>query len=474
MSPPLRRRDFVRNVLVGGAGLAAVGIGLPRVLRRRAEEASKVGFPFSTSFWFDPEIETSPPLRGERNVDVAVVRGGFAGLSAARHLKLRAPGLGVALVEARHVGFGASGRNAGGVMGLPPLYWLLEDLEDRRRLDDVSFTARLARESNVEVGRLVEREAIDCDWKPSRHVLVARSALEVATLRWLAPRFEAIGVPCERYDDEQVRQLVGYPAKAAVAYEIATIQPYRLARGLRRLCIAQGVQVYEGTRVARIQSAREGVRLTTSSGAILTAGKVILATNAYTRFVEVEAEVPGTSTYHTYMLATEPLEDGMIDRIGRARTPFGDAAMSLYIGRIHERRLIFNGIDRSSGATSEDDRHLPSFAKLRGEMVRRFPFLDAVPLAGAWAGPVQETQSDAPIVRPAAGNPDVILNIGYGGGSGVGMALLSGRLTTDLALGNTAADPDAQRLRALLANSRFPPMGPVRAAFAVLRGLLSR
>ena len=160
-------------------------------------------FPFSTSFWFDPDIEMSPPLQGAREVDVAVVGGGFAGLSAARHLTLRVPGLGVALVEARHVSFGASGRSAGWVMSLPPLYWLLQDLEDRRRLDDVSFTARLARESNVEVARLVEREAIDCDWKPSRHLLVARNALEVATLRWLSPRFEAIGVPCERYDGER-------------------------------------------------------------------------------------------------------------------------------------------------------------------------------------------------------------------------------------------------------------------------------
>ena len=52
------------------------------------------------------------------------------------------------------------------------------------------------------------------------------------------------------------------------------------------------------------------------------------------------------------------------------------------------------------------------------------------------------------------------------------MALLSGRLTTDLALGDATADPDAQRLRMLLANSRFPPLGPARATFGVLRGLL--
>ncbi len=467
----MKRRTLVKG-LVGCAGLAAAGIGLERVLSHPARRASLRDLPFTTSFWFDSSIDTSPALEGARFVDVAIVGGGFAGLSAARHVKLRAPHLAVALVEARHVGFGASGRNAGWVMSLPPLYWLLDDFEDAQRLDDIRWTTRFCRESVAEVGRLVEREAIDCDWKPSQHLLVARSALEVATLRWLAPRFEAAGVRCERHDGKQVEQLVGYPAKAALAYEIATIQPYRLAKGLRRHCIAQGVQVYENTQVTRARSTKQGVRLTTADGASLTAGKVILATNAYTKTVELDSQVPSTSTYHTYMLATEPLAEVTIDRIGRARKPFGDASVSFFIGRIQDGRLVFNGIDRASGVRPEDDRHLPSFTELHAEMLRRFPFLEAIPLAAAWGGAVQQTDSDAPVVRPAAGNPDLILNIGYGGGSGVGMALLSGRLTTDLVLGETAADGDARRLRALLGNSRFPRMGPVRAAFGVARGLV--
>jgi glycine/D-amino acid oxidase-like deaminating enzyme len=430
--------------------------------------------PLTTSFWFDSTIETSPALKGTQFADAAIVGGGFAGLSAARHLKLRAPHLNIALVEARHVGFGASGRNAGWVQSLPPLYWLLDDLGNRQRLDDIRWTTQFCDESNAEIGNLVQQEAFACDWKPTQHVLVARNALEAATLRWIAPRFAATGLRCETFNSAQVKKLVGYRARAAFAYEINTVQPYRLARGLRQHCINLGVQIYENSSVARIQRTKDGMKLTTGNGSSLTAEKVILATDAYTKAIAVDAEMPSMSIEHTYMLATEPLEASVIDRICHARKPFGDATISYYIGRIHHDRLIFNGIRRTSAMTPEDDRHLGSLTQLYNEMLRRFPFLEGTPLAGAWGGGMLQTASDTPIVRVAADNPRVIFNIGHGGNSGVGMALLSGRLTTDLVLESSAPDPDAQRLRTLLASSRSPGVGAyTRAALGVLRSMFS-
>lgn len=429
-------------------------------------------FPLTTSFWFDSQIETSPWLAGNQFADVAVVGGGFAGLSAAQNLKLSKPDLSVALIEAKHVGFGASGRNAGWVMSLPPLYWLLDNFEDRQRLDDIRWTSQVCQDNIDQLGRLIVQEAIDCAWTPSQHLLAARNPLEVATLRWIMPRFEAIGQRCEFFEKEKMKQLVGYPAIAGMAYEIVSIQPYRFARGLRQQCLNQGVRIYENTPIKTICSTTKGVQLSTDDGATLTARKAILATNAYTKFLALDIEIPATSTQHTYMLATEPLKPDMLDRITRARAPFGDPSLSFYIGRLHENRLIFNGIDRASQVTQDDDRHLPSFTKLYKEMLRRFPFLEPIPLAGAWGGAVQQTTTDAPIVQSSKSNPNVILNIGYGGGSGVGMALLSGRLTTGLVLENERIDNDAQKLRTLLANSRFPKKGAVRAAFEVLRRMI--
>jgi glycine/D-amino acid oxidase-like deaminating enzyme len=346
-------------------------------------------------------------------------------------------------------------------MALPPLYWFLDNFDDPQKLEDIRLVSKICGDNITALGKLTEREGINCDWTPSQHLLVARNPLEVATLRWIAPRFESIGLSWEFFEKGKLKQLVGYPAIAAMAYEIVIIQPYKLAKGLADYCVRHGVQIYENSPVTQIEATNQGIRLITANGNCLTTQKVVLATNAYTSSIK----------YHTYMLATEALEREIIDRISLSRKPFGDAAMSFYIGRIHNNRFLFNGIDRTSQVTPEDDRHLPAFTSLYEEMIRRFPFLEGVSLAGAWGGAVQQTSTDAPIIRPSRNNSNVILNLGYGGGSGVGMALLSGRLVADLVFEKTV-DSEAKRLRTLLENSRFPILGSVQAAFGILERMI--
>jgi glycine/D-amino acid oxidase-like deaminating enzyme len=134
-----------------------------------------VRFPFRTSHWFDEDIASRPALKGSRSVDVAIVGGGFAGLSATQHLKETRPDVSVSLLQAEHVGYGASGRDAGWLLRFPPLLWLLDDFEDRRRLEAVRRRPRRWR-------RCVERAvcAGRALWQPgpmcSRSCCSARAA----------------------------------------------------------------------------------------------------------------------------------------------------------------------------------------------------------------------------------------------------------------------------------------------------------
>lgn len=144
--------------------------------------------------------------------------------------------------------------------------------------------------------------------------------------------------------------------------------------------------------------------------------------------------------------------------------------MSYVYGRLHAGRLLLGGIDRTSENTPDDDRHTPSFQRLLADLHQRFPYLTDVSITAAWGGAVQETGTEAPVVRRSDANPNLVLNTGYGGGSGVGMGLLSGRLVASLVLEN--ADTDAARLLRLYERSRFPVMGPVRAVGGVLKHML--
>ena len=121
----------------------------------------------------------------------------------------------------------------------------------------------------------------------------------------------------------------------------------------------------------------------------------------------------------------------------------------------------------------EDDRHVRSFMKLERALFKRFPFLDSTSIGSAWAGAYLQTGTEAPIVGTVPGHPNVILSIGYGGGSGVGTALMSGKLTADLAT-EDRMDSDAERMRTLFASGmRWPIGGFLRAGLSILKGMIS-
>ncbi|NDJ87140.1 MAG: FAD-binding oxidoreductase [Chloroflexi bacterium] len=429
------------------------------------------GFPFSTSFWFDDEIGASPPLRRDSQTEVVIIGGGFAGLSSAYYLRRCDPDIHITLIEAKHIGFGASGRNAGFVMNLPPLLWLLDDLANAQRVDDIRWTTAMILEHINAMGFLLEAESIDAEWTHTQHMLVARNCIEAATLRWLATRFTAAGLESSYYNGDAT-QMIGYPARAVLTFPVVLMHPYKLARGLQALLTRHDVQVFEQSPVTQIASDGKDVVVKTSGGTIR-AQKAVLTTNAYIDrgALQTNIALPKASIYHTYLLATELLSPELQQCISPTGQPFADPSGSFFYGRLHDNRLLFGGIDRESRNTLADDHHLPSFERLYAEMLRRFPVLANVPLAAAWGGAVQETSTKAPIVRYADSNRNLVLNTGYGGGSGVGMGLLSGRLVAALIF-EDATDVDALRLIDLYERSRFPLLGPVRTATGVVKQML--
>jgi len=126
-----------------------------------------------------------------RHVEVVVIGGGFAGLSAALHLKLARPHLDVLLVEAGRVGAGASGRNTG-LLG-PGVGGSIVELRAKLGAEGARRAYEATLDAVRRVATLIDEEKLACGFERSGQLLVARSVAQLRRLEAQARAFEALG-----------------------------------------------------------------------------------------------------------------------------------------------------------------------------------------------------------------------------------------------------------------------------------------
>ena len=380
--------------------------------------------PAASYYALDDAWATRPPLRGEVVCDVAVLGGGIAGCSAALHLAKR--GYKVALLEARQVGYGASGRSGGQtIFGLAASQQKLErevGRDDARRLFDLSIEALDLTQS------LIREYAIDCDYCPN-HVHVAVKQRHVRELTQWAAELRAD----YRYSSVQLLNrdaLQGHVHSdrylgGLLDPRSGHLQPLKYTQGLARAAEAQGVIIYENSEVLRYQDGGE-VRVHTAEGSVRCA-HLILCGNAY-----IGAVAPALSRrilgVGTYIIATEPLGEARARSLLPSNAAVADINWILdYFRRSRDHRLLFGG--RVSYSSVQPPRLAES---MRRRMVRVFPSLSDVKVANAWGGYLDITMSRAPDFGRLA--PNVYYLQGFSG-HGVALAGLAGELASDAIAG---------------------------------------
>jgi gamma-glutamylputrescine oxidase len=250
-----------------------------------------------------------------------------------------------------------------------------------------------------------------------------------------------------------------------------TFHPFKLILALRSLLERQGVNFFEDTPATNVQNTAQGVRVMTPKG-VVQAQKAVVTTNAYIRQNELKLEprFPKTDVLHTYMIATDQLSEAQMKAISPSVEDFGDAAITFFYSRFHDKRFLFGGVDRKSEASIDDDRREKSFRKLHAELISRFPFLAEIPLYAAWGGAFQKTSNSVPFIKRASENSNIIFNTGYAD-NGIAGTLFSSRLMPTLVLEKNN-DPDALHYLSLLEKSRIPLRGVLRAGVGVLGALI--
>lgn len=354
-----------------------------------------------------PRPQVAPPSRA----DVVVIGGGYTGLTAAR--ALAGSGALVVVLEQHRIGAGASGRNGGFV--LPGYKADLATILKRHgfRLARALFDASL--EAIAFVEQLVAEERIDCDWHRPGSLVVASKPSHFAALgaeqEMLARDFDHPTIllgPGELAGEIGSNRFHG----GLVDPVAGAIQPAAYVQGLAQAAERAGALLCEGAGAVGCRKA--GARWNVRIGAqAIDAGEVVLATNGYTGRIDAwlaRRIVPVGS----YIVATEPLEPALAERLIPRRRVVNDTRNLLHYFRLsRDNRLVFGG--RAAFRPEALARSITLLGRDLGEM---FPELRSVPLAYGWGGTLGFTRDQLP---HAGRHEGLTYALGYGG-HGVAMA----------------------------------------------------
>jgi len=399
--------------------------------------------------------EPRPPLAGATTADVVILGGGYTGLWTAWFLKERDPGSDVVLLEGDELcGSGPSGRNGGFCYGM----W--EDLEALVRFfgeADAVRVAEAAQRSVEEIGTWLDANDVDAWFTRGGHLTVATSAAQDGAWNSLVATARRLGV--ERFvelDAEQVQQRCASPVFRAglLQPDNATLQPARLALGLREALLQRGVRIYESSHVVRF---REGppVDVETTGGSVR-AERGVLALGAWSSSLPAfrRSIVPRG----TYIVVTRPAPDRLAEIGWTGGEGLGDWRTALhYFRTTPDGRIAFGAAAATAGAGVGLGPRLrydqASILTLIQDFRRFFPSWTDVEIDTAWGGPMDVTGRHQPSFGALRAGT-MHYGVGYTGG-GVGPCHLGGKILAALTLG--VQDEHSTLPLVGMPMMRFPP-----------------
>ena len=341
------------------------------------------------------EPTSYPELRGRTTSDVCVVGAGFTGVATT--LTLAERGYAVTLVEANRVGWGASGRNGGqminGMSGL-------RKIAARYGEGIAGLVRNLKWRGNDIIRERVQKYAIDCDLRDG-FVEVATKPRQLAWFEEFAAEreAEASGYDYEVWDRTTTEDMLGTAAYHGgfACYRDGHLHPLNLCIGEARAAESLGARIFEQSPVTTIRHGNRP-RVITAQGEV-EADAVVLAGNAYSRFEPKHLDnliVPAGS----YIIATEPLTQGLADAINRKNVAVCDLNNVVDYYRLSaDRRLLYGGACNYSG---RDPASIRSYILPR--MLTIYPQLKDVRIDYEWGGKIGITLRRIPVVGRIGSN----------------------------------------------------------------------
>lgn len=416
--------------------------------------------------------DPTPAAFDQRAYDVAIVGGGYTGLWTAQWLVEGHPELRVALLEQGICGSGPSGRNGGFAHG----WWdQLPYLRERFGPEAALRVAGLVDEAVGTIGDWCGTNAVDAWYRRGGYLRVSASAAQDGEWRAAVEACASLGV-ADQYVElspTEIQARCASPAMrgGALMPNAATVQPARLARGLRRVLASRGVTILEGTAVKHLRPGSP-VRLETDRG-LLMAEQVVLAMNAW---------AAGWRDFATTLLAwgshivlTEPVPGRLAELGWTGGEAIADARFTVhYFRTTPDGRLAFGaGVGAAGFGGRVDGRYDadPRAEQRASASLRRFfPSLAEVAIDDAWGGPIDISPDRLPMIGSRHGGR---VHYAHGfSGNGVAPAVFAGRVLAAL-----VDEPDGELARLPIVDRRvrrFPPEPLRYAGVRVVREALIR
>lgn len=375
------------------------------------------------------ETDYANPMTGDVTTDVAIVGGGYTGLSTALHCAEK--GVDVHVIEAEKIGFGGSGRNAGLVnagLWLPP-----KDIRDRLG-DDYGprFVHEFARGPEY-VFSLIEKHQIRCEVTRTGTIHAAHAPGGMRDLQGRAKEWQRLGEPVDRLGADEVAKMTGTDVFVGglLDHRAGTINPMGYCRGLARAALGAGASISTGVRATKLQKDGNRWRVETDKGTV-TAKTVVLGTNAYT-----DELWPGLNriftVIHYFQLATRPLGSEAAHILPGRQGVWTTHPVMFSVRRDAFDRLVAGSMGTIFGAPG---RGL-SNRWARKQIQRTFPDLGPVEIEEAWHGRIALTPDHLPRIHELA--EGLYTPIGYNG-RGITTGTLFGKAIAGLLTGSGRAD----------------------------------
>lgn len=419
-------------------------------------------------------VGPDPPLLGDLRADLVIVGGGYTGMWTAWAMRELEPEAKIIVLEAGVCGHGPSGRNAGFVNTFWQRYEELAELFGESAALDLCVRGARAIDG---IGAWADERGIDVWFCKRGHLKVATSAAQAERWQSAVTACAGAGAPeqCQPLAPDQVRARCASPIfrNGIFTSDAATVQPARLALGLRRALIDAGVELHEHTRARRLALRPGGGVVIETDGGRVEAPRAVLAIGgAVAGFGPLRNRLAVTSTH---MVVTEPVPD-VLEEIGWT----GGECIST--GRIHvhyfrttpDGRIAFGSgggrmvYGSRLGRRIDVDRRAVS--QVRSDLLKIFPALRGRRIDHAWGGPVDVSPNHMPIVGTLAGCR-VHYACGFTG-NGVGPSRLAGAILARLVL-----EHRDELTRMAIVEPSLPPVPPEPARYVggmLVRAALSR